>query len=123
LIDIVYAMGPSGGGTGQAASSFSPLIPMLLMFVIFYFLLIRPQQKKNKEHRQMIENLKKGDRIITSGGLHGRITGLNDAILTVEISEKVRVKISRSSIAGLVQSTTQAPAAKKEKSDSKTSKS
>ena len=54
------------------------------MFVIFYFLLIRPQQKKNKEHREMVSNLKKGDRIVTSGGLHGRVTGVTDQTLTVE---------------------------------------
>jgi preprotein translocase subunit YajC len=108
-------MGTSGGGSGQPAGGFSPLIPMILMFIIFYFLLIRPQQKKNKEHRQMIENLKKGDRIVTGGGLHGRITGLSDKTLTVEISEKVRVKVNRSSIASLAQPVTQAPAVKKEK--------
>ena len=118
MIDIVYAMGSSGGGSGQPAGGFSPLIPMILMFIIFYFLLIRPQQKKNKEHRQMIENLKKGDRIITGGGLHGRITGLSDTTLTVEISEKVRVKVNRSSIASLAQPATQAPEVKKAKSDS-----
>lgn len=122
MIDIAYAMGAGGGAAGQPAGGFSPLIPMILMFVIFYFLLIRPQQKKNKEHREMIENLKKGDRIITGGGLHGRITGANEATLTVEIAEKVRVKINRASVAGLAQPAPQAPAAKKEKADGKESK-
>lgn len=122
MIDIAYAMGANGGAGGQPAGGPSMLIPMILMFVIFYFLLIRPQQKKNKEHLEMIEKLKKGDRIITGGGLHGRITGVGDSTLTVEIAEKVRVKINRSSVASLAQPTAQTSGAKKEKSDSKESK-
>jgi len=75
-----------------------------LMFAIFYFLLIRPQQKKQKAHRQLLGDLKKGDRVITSGGLYGRITGLTDTVVTLEISEKVRVKVGRGNIAGLTRS-------------------
>ena len=117
MFDIAYAMGTGGGGEG--AAGFSGFIPLILMFVIFYFLLIRPQQKKTKEHRQMISNLKKGDRIITSGGIHGRITGMDEVTLTVEIAEKVRVKVARGNVAGLVQSGSQAPPPKKEKKDKK----
>jgi preprotein translocase subunit YajC len=73
------------------------------MFVIFYFLLIRPQQKKQKEHRKMIENLKKGDRVITTGGIYGRVTGITDTVVTLEISEKVRVKVVRGNIATIMQ--------------------
>jgi preprotein translocase subunit YajC len=91
------------GGAGGGAGGFSGFIPLILMFVIFYFLLIRPQQKKTKEHREMIANLKKGDRIITSGGLHGRITGLDESTLTVEIADKVRVKVARGNVGGRVQ--------------------
>jgi preprotein translocase subunit YajC len=60
------------GGAAEAGAGYASFIPLVLMFVIFYFLLIRPQQKRSKEHRTLIANLKKGDRIITSGGLHGR---------------------------------------------------
>ena len=98
MIGIAYAMGQGGGAGG-----FSGFIPLILMFVIFYFLLIRPQQKKTKEHREMIANLKKGDRIITSGGLHGRITGLDESTLTVEIADKVRVKVARGNVGARVQ--------------------
>lgn len=115
MIDIAYAMGQGGTGVGQGAGGFTGFIPLILMFVIFYFLLIRPQQKKSKDHREMITTLKKGDRIITNGGLHGQITGVNDATLTVEIAEKVRVKINRASVAGLAQAAAQAPAPKKAK--------
>jgi preprotein translocase subunit YajC len=105
--NIAYAMGPGGAG-GEGGGGFSTFIPLILMFVIFYFLLIRPQQKKTKEHRQMVSNLRKGDRIVTSGGLHGRITGLSDTILTVEIADKVRVKIARGNVGALNQASAQA---------------
>ena len=100
MIDIVYAMGVGGGAEGQSGGGLGAFIPLILMFVIFYFLLIRPQQKKQKQHREMISNLKKGDRVVTSGGLHGRITGLGDTVVTLEISEKVRVKVARGNVAG-----------------------
>ncbi len=88
------------------------IVPFILMFVILYFLLIRPQQKRTKEHREMIASLKKGDRIINNGGLHGRVTGLDDTTLTVEISDRVRVKMSRGSIASVIRPSDKAPAAK-----------
>jgi preprotein translocase subunit YajC len=106
-------MGQGGAAGGQGAAGFSGFIPLILMFVIFYFLLIRPQQKKTKEHRQMISNLKKGDRIITSGGIHGRITGMDDATLTVEIADKVRVKVARGNVSALTQPATQPTSEKK----------
>jgi preprotein translocase subunit YajC len=96
----------TGGETSGQGGGFGAFIPLILMFVIFYFLLIRPQQKKQKQHREMIGNLKKGDRgdrVITSGGLYGRITGITDAVVTLEISEKVRVKVARANISGRVQ--------------------
>ena len=117
-MNIAYAMGGMGGTTGSGGSGgFASFIPLILMFVIFYFLLIRPQQKKTKEHRQMIDNLKTGDRIITSGGLHGRITGVSESALTVEIAEKVRVKVNRASVSALMQTTPPPAATKKEKKD------
>jgi len=120
LTGIAYAMGQGGAAAGQGAGGFGGLIPIILMFVIFYFLLIRPQQKRNKEHKEMIANLKKGDRIITSGGLYGRITGMDEATLTVEIADKVRVKVVRGNVSALAQSAA-APAAspKKEKDKDK----
>lgn len=110
----------AGGAGGEGGGGFSTFIPLILMFVIFYFLLIRPQQKKTKEHRQMVSSLKKGDRIVTSGGLHGRITGLSDAILTVEIADKVRVKIARGNVGALNQASAQPPPQPQVKDKSKT---
>jgi preprotein translocase subunit YajC len=110
-MDIAYAVGEAtgaaGGGGGGFLSLSNPMWMLFSMFAVMYFLLIRPQQKKQKEHREMLNNLKKGDRIITSGGLHGRITGITDATLTLEIADKVRVKVSRGHVAGLAQATSQ----------------
>lgn len=104
-MDFAYAMGQTGGTAAQGGGGLltTPLFPILLMLGVMWFFLIRPQQKKQKEHREMISNLKKGDRIITSGGLYGRITGITDTTLTLEIADKVRVKVSRAHIGGLAQ--------------------
>ncbi len=99
--DLAYAMGTPGGGGGQG-SSYMTFLPIIFIFVIFYFLLIRPQQKQKKEHQNLLANLKVGDNILTSGGIYGRITGVKDDKLTVEISDKVRVKINRNHIAGVI---------------------
>lgn len=94
---VAYAMGGKGdGGAGGMAG----LIPLLLMFVIFYVLLIRPQQKQAKKREEFIKNLKIGDRVVTSGGLHGEVKGMTDTTLTLEIADKVRVKVTRSAIGG-----------------------
>ena len=74
-------------------------LPLILLFAVFYFLLIRPQQKKAKTHKQFMENLKKGDRVVTSGGLYGTITGVTDDAVTIEVAEKVRVKILKGAVA------------------------
>ncbi|UCE82281.1 MAG: preprotein translocase subunit YajC [Deltaproteobacteria bacterium] len=99
-IGVAYAMGTGGTGGGQG-SGFAAMVPLLLMFAIFYFLLIRPQQKKQKKHRELLTSLKRGDSVVTVGGLHGKITGITDAVVTLEIAEKVRVKVGRSYIAGM----------------------
>ena len=109
MISIAYAMGQSGGAGDSAAGGFAPFIPMILIFVVFYFLLIRPQQKKAKAHQEMIANLKKGDRVITSGGMYGMVTGLDEATATIEIADKVRVKVTRGSIAALAQESSAMP--------------
>ena len=87
-----------GGGLAQGIMSFMPLI---LIFVIFYFLLIRPQQKKQQQHQQMLQNLKRGDQIITTGGMYGTIESLDDKIVQLKIANQVKIKLSRSAIAGV----------------------
>jgi len=101
MFDLAYAMGSGGSGGGQSGG-LGAFVPLIIIFAIFYFLLIRPQQKKAKQHKQILAGLKKGDRVVSSGGLHGVITGLSDELVTLEISPKVRVKVSRGSIAGVL---------------------
>jgi len=100
--DLIFALGgmPGGGGEGGSGGMLGAMFPLILMFVIFYFLLIRPQQKKGKDQRLWLSSLKKGDKVVTSGGLHGQITGMTDTVVTLEIAPKIRIKVSRSAIAG-----------------------
>lgn len=77
-------------------------LPLILIFVVFYFLLIRPQQKRAKEHKTMVEGLKKGDWIVTNGGLLGKVTDLGENFAKVQVSEGVEVKIQRAAVAALM---------------------
>ena len=96
---ISPAFAQDGGGLG----GIEPLIPLVLIFVVFYFLLIRPQQKKAKAHREMIAGLRRGDRVVTSGGIVGQVQRvIGDTELSVEIAEGVRVRVMRSMVAELV---------------------
>ena len=101
MINLAYAMGAGGAGGAGGSGGLGAFLPLIIIFAIFYFLLIRPQQKKAKQHKQLLSELRKGDKVVSSGGLHGVITGMSDEVLTVEISPKVKVKISRGSIAGV----------------------
>ena len=83
----------------QSGGTFELLIPLVLMFGIFYFLLIRPQQKKAKEHKNLIEALKKGDEVITTGGLVAKITAVGEGFLTCELADKVEVKLQINAVA------------------------
>jgi len=103
IIDVAYAMAPpqGGGQQGGPAGLLTSLLPLVLIFVVFYFLLIRPQQKRAKELKQMIENLKKGDKIITSGGVYGVIESVGTNTVTVKIAENVKVKFGKAYVAAL----------------------
>ena len=98
MVEIVHAMAPAGEGGG---GGFAALLPLILLFVIFYFILIRPQQKRAKEHRKLLENLKKGDKVLTAGGLYGTIVNLEGNEVILQVADKVRVKVNRNYIAGL----------------------
>ncbi|MBI4772906.1 MAG: preprotein translocase subunit YajC [Deltaproteobacteria bacterium] len=89
------------------------------MFAIFYFLLIRPQQKKQKQHRSMLSNLRRGDNVVTQGGIHGKVTGLTDTIATVEIAPGVRVRVGRGAISTINTPQQPAPAPKEKGKEEK----
>jgi preprotein translocase subunit YajC len=95
---IAYAQG--GGGAGGPSPIVS-LMPIALMFVVLYFLLIRPQQKRAREHETMIKNLKRNDEVVTTGGIYGRIQSITDAVLVVEIAPNVRVRVERAQVASV----------------------
>jgi preprotein translocase subunit YajC len=101
---VAFAMGQAGGagaqGGGNPIAAFAPLI---IMFAIFYFLLIRPQQKKAKEHRETLANLKRGDRVVTSGGVCGQIVNLTEDTVTIDVGGDVRIPVKRAFISGLDQ--------------------
>ena len=94
---------PAYAQAGGAGDSFGMFVPLILIFVVFYFLMIRPQQKKQKNHREMIGALRRGDRIVTNGGLIGSISRVaNDNELIVEVASGVKVRVLRSMIAELL---------------------
>ncbi len=99
FISPAYAQAAGGGAPG---GDLTTLLPLVLIFVVFYFLLIRPQQKRAKEHRAMIEAVRRGDKIVTAGGIVGKITKVKDDRVEVEIAEGVRVDIMKSTIADVL---------------------
>ena len=103
MLGLAFAMGaPAGGASaGGMMAQFQGMIPLVFMFAIFYFLLIRPQQKKAKEHRALLESLKKGDLVVTAGGMHGKVSALDDQVVTLEIAPGVNVKINKGFIASV----------------------
>jgi len=98
LAAVAYAQ--NAGGGGAAPNPLLQFLPLILIFAVFYFLLIRPQQKKAREHQNFLKALKKGDNVVTNGGIHGKITGLTDTVITLEITDNVRIKVARSHILG-----------------------
>lgn len=95
LISNAYAQAASGGG---ADSSLFSLLPLVLMFVVLYFIMIRPQMKRQKETKAMLEALAKGDEIVTSGGVIGRVTKLGESILQVEVANGVELQVQRGAV-------------------------
>jgi len=88
----------AAAGGGDMLSSFTGMLPLVLMFVVLYFVMIRPQMKKQKEHRLMIDAIAKGDEVATAGGLLGKITKLGESYLTLEVAAGVEVQLQRSAI-------------------------
>jgi preprotein translocase subunit YajC len=109
MLEWAYAQtsggAPAGGGGIFGPNAITSLMPLIAMFAIFYFLLIRPQQKKQRDLRQMLQNLKRGDRVITSGGIYGTIVKIRNDIVHVEIADQVRIRVNKSSISDLVAET------------------
>jgi preprotein translocase subunit YajC len=117
LISPAYAQGLGGGGGGDFLIQIAPLI---LIFVIFWFFLIRPQQQKAKQHRELVANLRRGDQVLTGGGIVGRVAKLvDDVYIQVEIAENVRIKVARSSVSDVLTKGEPVRASAKAKADEK----
>ncbi len=100
LVGFLAQCSPQGG-EGGGGSPLSGLWMIALIFVIFYFLLIRPQQKKQKQHRNMLGSVKKGDRVVTSGGLYGTVIGVKENIVVLKIADDVKVEFAKSAISSI----------------------
>jgi preprotein translocase subunit YajC len=107
VITPAYAQAAAGGG---AAGGLIGFVPILLIFVIMYFLMIRPQQKKMKEHRTMVEALRRGDQVVTSGGMIGKVVKVSDAEVEVELAPNVKVRVVKNTIAQVMSKTEPAEA-------------
>ena len=92
---------PPAGGEGGSAPPWATFVPLILLFAVFYFLLIKPQQKRQKEHERLIQSVKKGDQVVTSGGLHGVVANVKDQTFTVRIADGVKVEISKTAISNV----------------------
>tara|TARA_B000000441_G_C21616352_1_gene274803 strand:- start:278 stop:583 length:306 start_codon:yes stop_codon:yes gene_type:complete len=90
---------PAGGGEPSPIAS---LLPFALMFLVLYLLILRPQMKKQKQQQQMIDELEKGDQVVTSGGIHGLIQNIKDDIIVLKIAENVKIELSRSAVSRVV---------------------
>lgn len=113
LISPAYAQGAASPEGGMLVT----ILPLVLIFVVFYFLLIRPQQKKMKEHRKLISELKRGDRVVTSGGLVGTVARVMDEELEVEIAPGIKVKVVRQMVSSVVSKSDVAARRKAEKAE------
>ena len=102
LNPLFAMMGGANAAGGAGPSPFSMLLPILGMLLIFYFLMIRPQQKRQKEVQKMLSAVKKGDRVLTASGLYGTIAGVKDDVLVVMIADNVKVEMVKSAVTGVV---------------------
>ncbi len=98
LISTAYALGSSPADGGGQPNPIASFLPFVLMFLVLYFLLLRPQMKKQKNQQRMIDELEKNDEIVTSGGIHGTILNIKDDILVVKIADSVKIEISRTAV-------------------------
>lgn len=100
-MELIIAMAPQGGGS---ANLISTLIMFGAIFLIFYFMIIRPQQKRAKQREKMLSNMQKGDKVVTSGGLHGTIAGLDEKTVLLQVGDNIKMKFEKSAIASVISS-------------------
>ena len=99
FLPVALAFAEGEAAQSSTGSSLLSMAPLAILFVIFYFLLIRPQQKRAKEHKAMLTKIEKGDNVVTSAGIHGRVYAVNEDTIMVEVADNVRIKVSKDAIA------------------------
>ncbi|WP_374605306.1 preprotein translocase subunit YajC [Arenimonas sp.] len=102
LLDFLVSPAAAQAGGAPQGNPLMSLLPLVILFVVFWFLLLRPQMKKAKEHRELIAKLQKGDEVLTSGGLAGRIEDLGESFVTVEVADRVSIKVQRGAITAVL---------------------
>jgi len=100
--NIMFALSGASQG-GEGGNPFMMFVPIILIFVVFYFILIRPQQKKQKAHQALLTQLKKGDRVVTNGGLYGTVSDAKDHVVVLKIAENVKVEVVKSAVATVIE--------------------
>ncbi|MDQ4419121.1 preprotein translocase subunit YajC [Sphingobium sp. DEHP117] len=105
LITPAYAQAAGSAGSGGSAAFMVQILPLLLIFVVFYFLIIRPQNKRMKDHRAKIEAVKKGDQVVTGGGLIGKVVKVEDSVVEVELGQGIKVRALKSTLTDIVDPT------------------
>jgi len=98
MVSEAFAMAGNTAAQQGGRPGYEGIIMLVIMFAIFYFLLIRPQQKRAKQHKELIEALKVGDQVVTAGGIHGKVAAVQESVVTVEVATGVKIKLNRSSI-------------------------
>lgn len=102
ISDAMAEAAPAAAGAGQQPGLLEAIFPFVILFIVFYFLLIRPQSKRAKEHKKMVEALSKGDEVLTAGGLYGKVVEVGEQHVALEVAENLLVKVQRDSVASLL---------------------
>lgn len=105
-MDFLFAFSAPGG---QGGGGFAAFLPFILIMVVIYFLMIRPQSKRQKEKRKMLDNIKKGDRVITIGGIHGSVAGIknNGKVVVLKVDKNMNITVNKTAVAGLAGNVTE----------------
>jgi len=98
MVSEAFAMAGNTAAQQGGRPGYEGIIMLVIMFAIFYFLLIRPQQKRAKQHKELVESLKVGDQVVTAGGIHGKVAAIQDTVVTLEVAAGIKIKVNRASI-------------------------
>lgn len=104
MFNLAFAQGTQQTATGQPGGNLMGLLPIAIIFIIFYFLLIRPQKKSQREHQDMLQKLSKNDEVITSGGIFGTVVSIQDDVVTLRVEKETKIKVKKGSVSKVIKS-------------------